>query len=302
MESFQQHALPFHAGSHDYGTNQTDLYDSTSTKVNLIIRWQLGIGIGKRWGIIRHENGESWNKATSYQAKLMPLGVALPMLPDVYIYTCVWCICKEPCEGSLGRAFLEQWTLLRHVTKENSQCCMVHLCPFCNLYSKFAMYTVHPFWAKSKNINYKENHPQIDKTHALTRLVQTTMLEEIGQWYVQASPFRPNVFRSNIQLTKPPIVTLRPRKLGISKTPKLAVFPGHFHVYIGHSERTCRVEHKDLDATHFQDSSPVMVNNAPRLFFLGVAWSIERISFQDLRQSHAHMGTSYTCNNSRLEL
>ena len=77
------------------------------------------------------------------------------------------------------------------------------------------MYTVHPFWAKSKNINYKENHPQIDKTHALTRLVQTTMLEEIGQWYVQASPFRPNVFRSNIQLTKPPIVTLRPRKLGI---------------------------------------------------------------------------------------
>ena len=84
MESFQQHALPFHAGSHDYGTNQTDLYDSTSTKVNLIIRWQLGIGIGKRWG--RHENGESWNKATSYQAKLMPLGVALPMLPDVYIY------------------------------------------------------------------------------------------------------------------------------------------------------------------------------------------------------------------------
>lgn len=52
-----------------------------------------------------------------------------------------------------------------------------------------------------------------------------------------------------------------------SYTPELAVFPGHFHVYIGHSERTCRVEHKDLDATHFQDSSPVMVNDAPRLFF-----------------------------------
>ena len=118
------------------------------------------------------------------------------------------------------------------------------------------MYTVHPFWAKSKNINYKENHPQIDKTHVLL----------LGQWYVQASPFRPNVFRSNIQLTKPPMVTLRPRKLGILHS-ELAVFPGHFHVYIGHSERTCRVEHKDLDATHFQDSPPVMVNNAPRLFF-----------------------------------
>lgn len=39
------------------------------------------------------------------------------------------------------------------------------------------------------------------------------MLEEIRQWYVQATPFRPNVFRSNIQLTKPPMVKLRPKKI-----------------------------------------------------------------------------------------
>lgn len=94
------------------------------------------------------------------------------------------------------------------------------------------------------------------------------MLEEIRQWYVQATPFRPNVSRSNIRRT---IVSMHgnigdPENLA-SYTPELAVFPGHFHVYIGHSERTCRVEHKDLDATHFQDSSPVMVNDAPRLFF-----------------------------------
>lgn len=70
----------------------------------------------------------------------------------------------------------------------------------------------------------------------------------------------PKVSRSNIQ--HPKNLTKHPWKLRSEtwhEIHALSENPGHFHVYIGHSERTCRVEHKDLDATHFQDSSPVLV-------------------------------------------